>query len=160
MTSSRSTPVAILKASAGVAVLAYTTDDPVLARRLQETGCAAVMPLGSPIGSGLGIAHPHNIEMIFEQAGVPVVRASRIQRLVRVVGVCEFSAGARQGRELANPEPGSPCGQRNSCIITIIWWRPFGVSAGTGWASTNPATKTLRKTYTLSRWSKLGVVLR
>jgi thiazole synthase len=54
-------------------VLAYTTDDPVLARRLEDTGCAAVMPLGSPIGSGLGIANLHNIEMIVEQASVPVV---------------------------------------------------------------------------------------
>ena len=57
----------------GFVVLAYTTDDPVLARRLEGTGCAAVMPLGSPIGTGLGIANPHNIEMIVEQAGVPVV---------------------------------------------------------------------------------------
>jgi thiazole synthase len=45
----------------------------VLSRRLEDTGCAAVMPLGSPIGTGLGIANPHNIEMIVEQAGVPVV---------------------------------------------------------------------------------------
>jgi thiazole synthase len=57
----------------GFVVLAYTTDDPVLARRLEDTGCAAVMPLGSPIGTGLGIANPHNIEMIVEQALVPVV---------------------------------------------------------------------------------------
>lgn len=57
----------------GFVVLAYTTDDPVLARRLEDTGCAAVMPLGSPIGTGLGIANPHNIEMIVEQASVPVV---------------------------------------------------------------------------------------
>jgi thiazole synthase len=57
----------------GFVVLAYTTDDPVLARRLEDNGCAAVMPLGSPIGTGLGIANPHNIEMIVEQAGVPVV---------------------------------------------------------------------------------------
>jgi thiazole synthase len=57
----------------GFVVLGYTTDDPVLARRLEDTGCAAVMPLGSPIGTGLGIANPHNIEMIVEQAGVPVV---------------------------------------------------------------------------------------
>jgi Thiazole biosynthesis protein ThiG len=54
-------------------VLAYTTDDPVLARRLEDTGRATVMPLGSPIGIGLGIANPHNIEMIVEQPGVPVV---------------------------------------------------------------------------------------
>ncbi|WP_300539527.1 thiazole synthase [uncultured Nocardioides sp.] len=57
----------------GFTVLPYTNDDPVLARRLEDTGCAAVMPLGSPIGTGLGIANPHNIEMIVEQAGVPVI---------------------------------------------------------------------------------------
>lgn len=57
----------------GFTVLPYTTDDPVLARRLADTGCAAVMPLGSPIGTGLGIANPHNIEMIVEQAQVPVI---------------------------------------------------------------------------------------
>ena len=49
-------------------VLPYTNDDPVLARRLEDTGCAAVIPLGSPIGTGLGIANPHHIEMIVEQA--------------------------------------------------------------------------------------------
>ena len=54
-------------------VLPYTTDDPVLARRLEDIGCAAVMPLGSPIGTGLGIANPHNIEMITAAAGVPVI---------------------------------------------------------------------------------------
>jgi thiazole synthase len=54
-------------------VLPYTTDDPVLARRLEQAGCAAVMPLGSPIGSGLGIANPHNIELIVAGAGVPVI---------------------------------------------------------------------------------------
>ena len=53
----------------GFVVLPYTNDDPVLARRLEDTGCAAVMPLGSPIGTGLGIANPHNIEMIVERAG-------------------------------------------------------------------------------------------
>lgn len=57
----------------GFVVLPYTTDDPVLARRLEDTGCAAVMPLGSPIGTGLGIANPHNIEMIVAGARVPVV---------------------------------------------------------------------------------------
>ena len=50
----------------GFVVLPYTNDDPVLARRLEDIGCAAVMPLGSPIGTGLGIANPHNIEMIVE----------------------------------------------------------------------------------------------
>jgi thiazole synthase len=57
----------------GFVVLPYTNDDPILARRLEQAGCAAVMPLGSPIGSGLGIRNPHNIELIVEQAGVPVI---------------------------------------------------------------------------------------
>lgn len=54
-------------------VLAYTNDDPVLARKLEDAGCAAVMPLGSPIGTGLGIRNPHNIEVITARAGVPIV---------------------------------------------------------------------------------------
>lgn len=57
----------------GFVVLPYTNDDPVLARRLEQAGCAAIMPLGSPIGSGLGIRNPHNIELIVADAGVPVV---------------------------------------------------------------------------------------
>ena len=59
--------------AAGFTVLPYTNDDPVLARRLQQAGCAAVMPLGAPIGSGLGIRNPHNIEMIVAEARVPVI---------------------------------------------------------------------------------------
>jgi thiazole synthase len=57
----------------GFQVLPYTNDDPVLSRRLQQAGCVAVMPLGSPIGTGLGIANPHNIELIVSEAGVPVI---------------------------------------------------------------------------------------
>ena len=55
------------------AVLPYTNDDPILARRLEEAGCAAVMPLGSPIGSGMGIRNPYNIQIIAERSGVPVI---------------------------------------------------------------------------------------
>lgn len=57
----------------GFAVFAYTNDDPIVARRLEDAGCAAVMPLGSPIGSGLGIRNPHNLSLIVERAAVPVV---------------------------------------------------------------------------------------
>jgi thiazole synthase len=57
----------------GFVVLPYTTEDPVLARRLEDAGCAAVMPLGSPIGSGMGICNPYNISIIVERAGVPVI---------------------------------------------------------------------------------------
>ena len=57
----------------GFVVLPYTTDDPVLARRLADVGCAAVMPLGSPIGSGMGIRNPYNIALVRESVEVPVV---------------------------------------------------------------------------------------
>jgi thiazole synthase len=71
-------PVELLEAAQllvadGFTVLPYTNDDPVLALRLEEAGCAAVMPLGAPIGSGLGIRNQHNIAMIVERAGVPVI---------------------------------------------------------------------------------------
>jgi thiazole synthase len=57
----------------GFTVLPYTNDDPVLARRLESAGCAAVMPLGSPIGSGMGIRNPYNLRLMVEAAGVPVI---------------------------------------------------------------------------------------
>ena len=57
----------------GFVVLPYTTDDPILARQLEEAGCAAVMPLAAPIGTGLGIQNPHNLSMITAAAKVPVI---------------------------------------------------------------------------------------
>jgi thiazole synthase len=57
----------------GFTVLPYTNDDPILARRLEQAGCAAVMPLGSPIGSGAGIRNPYNIQIVAERAAVPVI---------------------------------------------------------------------------------------
>lgn len=57
----------------GFVVLPYTNDDPVICRKLEEAGAAAVMPLGAPIGSGLGIQNPHNIRIIRDQARVPVL---------------------------------------------------------------------------------------
>jgi thiazole synthase len=57
----------------GFTVLPYTNDDPILARRLEDVGCAAVMPAGSPIGSGQGLLNPYNLRLIRERAGVPVI---------------------------------------------------------------------------------------
>jgi thiazole synthase len=57
----------------GFVVLPYTTDDPVLAKRLEDAGCAAIMPLGSPIGSGMGINNAYNIRLIREQTALPVI---------------------------------------------------------------------------------------
>ncbi|NMC74104.1 MAG: thiazole synthase [Geobacteraceae bacterium] len=68
----------LLKAAAilvkeGFTVLPYTSDDPILCRKLEDLGCAAVMPLGAPIGSGLGIRNPFNIRIIMENVKVPVI---------------------------------------------------------------------------------------
>jgi thiazole synthase len=57
----------------GFDVMVYTSDDPLIAKRLEELGCVAVMPLGAPIGSGLGIRNPYNIRMILENAKVPII---------------------------------------------------------------------------------------
>jgi thiazole synthase len=57
----------------GFTVLPYVTDDPVACKRLEEIGCAAVMPLAAPIGSGLGIRNPYNLQIILEQSSVPVI---------------------------------------------------------------------------------------
>ncbi len=57
----------------GFVVLPYITDDPITAKKLQDIGCAAVMPLAAPIGSGLGIRNPYNLRIILEQATVPVI---------------------------------------------------------------------------------------
>jgi thiazole synthase len=57
----------------GFTVLPYCLDDPILCRKLEDVGCAAVMPLAAPIGSGLGIRNPHNLRIIIENAKVPVI---------------------------------------------------------------------------------------
>jgi len=57
----------------GFTVLPYTSDDPVVARRLEELGCAAVMPLAAPVGSGLGICNPYAIQLIRDAVSVPVI---------------------------------------------------------------------------------------
>jgi thiazole synthase len=57
----------------GFTVLPYTNDDPIVAKKLEDAGCAAVMPLAAPIGSGLGIRNPYNLRIILEQATVPVI---------------------------------------------------------------------------------------
>ena len=57
----------------GFVVLPYTSDDPVVCRKLEDAGCAAVMPLAAPIGSGLGIRNPYNLRIILERAKVPII---------------------------------------------------------------------------------------
>ncbi|MEC7205590.1 MAG: thiazole synthase, partial [Pseudomonadota bacterium] len=57
----------------GFIVMPYCTDDPILCRKLEDIGCAAIMPLGSPIGSGMGIVNPYNLEIIRAQTEVPLI---------------------------------------------------------------------------------------
>jgi thiazole synthase len=77
----------------GFVVLPYCNDDPVLARQLEETGCAAVMPLGSPIGSGMGIRNPYNLRIILERATVPVILDAGIGTASDAVMAMELGCG-------------------------------------------------------------------
>ncbi len=76
----------------GFQVLVYTSDDVVQARRLEEAGAAAVMPLGAPIGSGLGILNPLNVRLIVEQAGVPVLVDAGVGQASDVAVAMELGA--------------------------------------------------------------------
>ncbi|MDP9068976.1 MAG: thiazole synthase [Actinomycetota bacterium] len=92
-------PVGLLEAAEalvdeGFVVLAYTNDDPILATRLARLGCAAVMPLGSPIGSGMGIRNPYNIRLITDQARVPVVLDAGIGTASDAALAMELGCGA------------------------------------------------------------------
>ncbi len=84
----------------GFTVLPYTNDDPILARRLEEAGCAAVMPLGSPIGSGAGIRNPYNIAIIAERAGVPVILDAGIGTASDAALAMELGCVRGDGRQL------------------------------------------------------------
>jgi thiazole synthase len=91
-------PVATLEATEtlvkdGFKVMAYTSDDPMLARRLEEAGAVCVMPLGAPIGSGLGILNPTNIAMIVAAAKVPVVVDAGVGTASDVAVAMELGAG-------------------------------------------------------------------
>jgi len=79
----------------GFVVLPYTSDDPVLARRLEDSGCAAVMPLGSPIGSGMGIRNSYNISIMVEQSDVPVILDAGVALELGCDGVLCASAISR-----------------------------------------------------------------
>jgi thiazole synthase len=90
-------PVATLEATRilveeGFTVLPYTSDDPILAKRLEEAGAHAIMPGGSPIGSGLGLLNPHYLSLIIEQAKVPVIVDAGIGSPADVVQAMELGA--------------------------------------------------------------------
>jgi thiazole synthase len=90
-------PVATLEATRilveeGFTVLPYTSDDPILAKRLEEAGAHAIMPGGSPIGSGLGLLNPHYLSLIIEQANVPVIVDAGIGSPADVVQAMELGA--------------------------------------------------------------------
>ncbi|MFD0712414.1 thiazole synthase [Paenibacillus sp. GCM10027626] len=90
-------PIETLKATEqlakeGFVVLPYTSDDPVLCKRLEEAGAAAVMPGGAPIGSGLGVLNPYNIGLIVEEAAVPVIVDAGIGSAGDVVQAMELGA--------------------------------------------------------------------
>ena len=107
-------PVATLEATRilveeGFTVLPYTSDDPILAKRLEEAGAHAIMPGGSPIGSGLGLLNPHYLSLIIEQAKVP----GHCRRGDRIPGGCGSGDGAGSGRGAAEHRriPGEGSGE-------------------------------------------------
>ncbi|PYZ99014.1 thiazole synthase [Alteribacter lacisalsi] len=90
-------PIETLKAtetlvSEGFTVLPYTSDDPVLCKRLEEAGAAAVMPGGSPIGTGLGILNPYNLGLIIEEANVPIIVDAGLGSAMDVTQAMELGA--------------------------------------------------------------------
>jgi len=90
---------ALLKASEvlvkeGFVVLPYTNDDPIMARKLQDLGCAAVMPLAAPIGSGLGIRNPYNLRIILETISVPIVVDAGVGTASDAAVAMELGCGA------------------------------------------------------------------
>ncbi|WP_096439900.1 thiazole synthase [Alteribacter populi] len=90
-------PIETLKATEilvdeGFTVLPYTSDDPVLCKKLEEAGAAAVMPGGSPIGTGLGILNPYNLQLIIEQANVPIIVDAGLGSTMDVTQAMELGA--------------------------------------------------------------------
>src|SRR5215468_8118808 len=94
----------------GFVVFPYTSDDPIVARRLEDAGAAAVMPLGAPIGSGLGIQNPNNIAIILERAKVPVILDAGVGTASDACVAMERGAGSdehrHRGREGPRPDGG------------------------------------------------------
>ena len=90
----------------GFVVLPYTNDDPILARRLEDVGCAAVMPLGSPIGSGMGLLNTYNLRLIRERAGVPVILDAGIGTASDAALAMELGYDARPVRDRDLPRRG------------------------------------------------------
>ncbi len=120
----------------GFVVLPYTTDDPVLARRLADVGCAAVMPLGSPIGSGMGIRNPYNIALIREAVDVPVVLDAGVGTASDAALAMELGCDAVMAAS-AISRARTPCAWRARCAAP---WRRGGSRAPPG-ASRAGATR-------------------
>src|SRR4030067_708874 len=79
----------------GFIVLPYTNDDPIMAKKLQDAGCHAIMPLAAPIGSGLGIRNPYNIRIILETVKVPVIVDAGVGTGAHGAGAMEVGRGGR-----------------------------------------------------------------
>ena len=106
----------------GFTVLPYTTDDPVLARRLEDVGCAAVMPLGSPIGSGMGIRNPYNLGLIVEQAGVPVILDAGVGTASDAAQAMELGCdGVMAASAIARAEDPIAMGRAISLAVEAGW---------------------------------------
>ena len=99
----------------GFVVFPYTSDDPIVCRKLEDAGAAAVMPLGAPIGSGLGIQNPNNIAIILERAKVPVIVDAGVGTASDACVAMELgAAGVLMNTGIAGREGPRPHGRRDA----------------------------------------------
>ena len=99
----------------GFVVFPYTSDDPIVCRKLEDAGAAAVMPLGAPIGSGLGIQNPNNISIILERAKVPVIVDAGVGTASDACVAMELgAAGVLMNTGIAGADGPGPDGPRDA----------------------------------------------
>jgi thiazole synthase len=130
-------------ASEGFVVLAYTNDDPVVAKTLEEAGAAAVMPLGAPIGSGLGILNPTNIKIILSRASVPIIVDAGVGTASHVAVAMELGIDAvllNTGIALANDPLAMARAMRAGCEAGRLAWQAGRMAARTYEAPASPSS--------------------
>ena len=132
-------------AAEGFTVLAYTNDDPVAAKELEEAGAAAVMPLGAPIGSGLGILNPTNIKIILSRASVPIIVDAGVGTASHVAVAMELGIDAvllNTGIAKAGDPARMALAMRHACLAGRHAWLAGRMEAREYFAPASPSSPT------------------
>jgi thiazole synthase len=141
-------PVATLEATKrlakeGFTVLVYTSDDPVMAKRLEEAGAASVMPLGSPIGSGQGILNPRNIRIIIERSKVPIIVDAGVGTASDTAIAMELGADGvlmNSGVALATDPVAMAAAMKHACIAGRLAFRAGRIQRREWGQASSPTT--------------------